>query len=830
MGVMGGVACGSKGGHPPSLPPSSDDGSPPDATSGGRDSGGPLVDAGTAAARDGIKVIDLSGMVQTNTPQYVARFFKMGDIPNYAQPIIDATIAATWQCNVKNRWPDGSVKFAIVAWLNPSQAAKATSAVTFQNTGSTDSGNAGATPTGGLSQVQMLDSAYDFDGQVQLTGSTSSPSVSARAILSGGAWRYWLQGPVLTAVILEDRATRGFDVKTDASSGNPLHPIFEAWFYPQTHNVEVGYTLENAWASSTGMNTARDQTFALTLTSGHAAPSSWLTVPTFTEYAFSRWRRSTWICNSNCQGGVPLGMLSNVQIDYDPTYLFTTGAYANIDPQATPAPADVAAEVAIYTSLPAAQKTIPGTSGASGGIVSYPGGGSINAGGEPTYGDFIGLYTSWDLDYLMTGDPRLFALLTDNADLAGRFSFHYREADGPTAGSGKYFDRPGVGTVDPQGHVVSINSRQVFTSEPNEWPANATSTGIGCGGTEAADAVAFASPFSGLNGWQLPGASHQPDFAFIPYTLTGKYYYLEELYFQAGYDASLRPGCVDSSLGYYREGFLGADVDDEVRGLAWTWRTLAYGAFAAADGDPEGPYFKDKLLNNVALMEGEHGLPLDVTDTADRQVVYDYGKNYDVFSQAANPVTNAGYQMSSPSPLGAFRYDAAAQSYAQSGCAEADVVAAKLAGGESQFMTAFMEIAFGMAQQLGVADTTELRTMLAKRTVHLALDPAVNRYLQGQYALPIVNTHGSWVADFATYQADYCTLPTSWGGQNISGWDYDSDQYRASMWISGASFMTQVSVDGYSGGAAFDALMALKRQYQASNIWIPKWSILPLAP
>ena len=50
----------------------------------------------------------------------------------------------------------------------------------------------------------MLNSAYDFDGVMQLTG-TASPSISARSMLQAGDFRYWLQGPIVTAVILEDR-------------------------------------------------------------------------------------------------------------------------------------------------------------------------------------------------------------------------------------------------------------------------------------------------------------------------------------------------------------------------------------------------------------------------------------------------------------------------------------------------------------------------------------------------------------------------------------------------------------------------------------------------
>jgi len=88
-------------------------------------------------------------------------------------------------------------------------------------------------------------------------------------MLQAGLYRYWLQGPIVTAVIIEDRNARSADVNTDGGTGDPLHPIFEAWFYPQGSKVQVGFTLENAWASSTSTQSARNQTFALTLQTGY---------------------------------------------------------------------------------------------------------------------------------------------------------------------------------------------------------------------------------------------------------------------------------------------------------------------------------------------------------------------------------------------------------------------------------------------------------------------------------------------------------------------------------------------------------------------------------
>jgi len=72
---------------------------------------------------------------------------------------------------VKNRWPDGSLKFAIISFVLPSVSTAGT-AVSFQNQGTGNN-------TGFLQQGDMLNTPYDFEAAMQLTG-TVSPSISAR--------------------------------------------------------------------------------------------------------------------------------------------------------------------------------------------------------------------------------------------------------------------------------------------------------------------------------------------------------------------------------------------------------------------------------------------------------------------------------------------------------------------------------------------------------------------------------------------------------------------------------------------------------------------------
>ncbi len=744
----------------------------------------------TGVSGNGITVTDLSGSGQNNRFVSLGRFFKQGDIPHFAQAVVNGNPLLT-QCDVKNRWPDGSLKFAIISFILPTVSTGGT-AVTFQDQGTGNN-------TDYLTQSNMLDPAYDFEGVMQLTG-TACPSISARAMLQAGHFRYWLQGPIVTAVIIEDRDGRSNDVETDGAAGNPLHPIFEAWFYPQGHKVELGFTLENSWASSTGTRSARNQTFALSITTGNTAPATRLTQASFTQWAFTRWRRSFWL------GSDP----APIQFNFNPQYLVTTGAYPAYDPNYMPPTAGaVNAEYSVYTSQTTtspALLTIPGIDNVSGngGIVDYAE--YLDSGGDPTHGSWIGLFPTWDIYYLLTGDARIQKMMTDNADLAARFPMWFREAD-HNAGTGHYFDYPGSGSVDPYGHVVSINARQQVPLLLSQWNAGTGSSNNQCTGGAGDDIRAGAALSYG--GWQALGTSHLPDFAYIPYTLTGKYYYLEQEMMEDGYVAGFYTGCYNLSQSYWRQGYLGL-MQWGVRDQAWALRSLAFGAFISPDGDPEGPYFEDKLLNNIARLEGEHGLTLDITDTSDRTTAYTWGHNVAQESQAANP-----------SPLGAFDVDSAAYSYAQNGY-ENNVNPNTLKAAGSMFQEAFMNVALGLARQMGVANTRGILTWEAKRPFHMLLDPSVNHYLIGQYCYPSQYTNGTWVADWPNFQANYLTLPTGWGGVG------STDDVRGFQQMSGVSFMTDITVDGINGQAVWTWFKANKPNQSEFQTTDPRWSITPL--
>jgi len=758
-----------------------------------------LHDNGVTVCPDLTLGPNCNGPALTNRPFSVPRFFAQGEIPNFAQAVDGGIFgtAITTQCDVKNRWPDGSVKFAIISFVLANVPTSGEHVV-FVN-------QATGNNTGALTAAQIVSGAYNFDATIALTG-TASRTLSARSILSNAGTncatnvncRYWLQGPVVTAVIIEDRAGRSFDTNIDNGVGNPLHPIYEAWCYTQTNQCEVGITLENIWTSSTAANDARDQTFSMILSTGNSPSTQQLTQPLFTQFAHTRWRRAYWI-------GTPP---ASIKIDFNWPYLATTKGYPIWDPNMIPNENALSNLYAEYTALPAANLLIPGTdtgcpSNCSGSIVNYQT--SLNGGGAA---DWIGPADDWDIMYLETGDPRMQTMSQQNADLAGRFQMWFREADhSPNIGTGGWYDATTTGTVDGYGHGVSINARQqlALASYPSQCAGE---------GPDDPGNVRSTSNWQGQNNVQ--DTSHMPDFGYIPYTLTGKYYYYEQLQLQAHYHLAHNTAC--TTLTASRQGNLGLEFDYG-RVLAWNLRTVNYAWFMAFDGSPARPYLLSKLQNNIAMLEGEHNLTMDVPSNAATTTSYNYGKTDDF-----------AVYTSAPSPKGDFRSfdcNVGVNCYV-SQCCDPNLVSQATA----PWQTGFIVSSLGMMKQMGAIDTSALINFTAKRYVHLLLDPSIT---QGQYMIQdyieptvLVARPNTWIGDWNTVRDSLLPASrlTAWEDTRPNG--TGCQQASGLVALSALSYMIGYSDAGFTAQNAWNYYKAVK-PYQRECLQgiSPEWGIVP---
>jgi hypothetical protein len=718
---------------------------------------GPLP---TPPTDDTITIHETSGRSQTNRPVSVSRCFREGDIPKFVLASIGSTPLLT-QTDVKNRWPDGSVKFAIVSFVIPSLPAHRPVTVSFSN-------QTGGNNTGALSPADMLDPAYDFEVTTEMTGAkgTAQP-VSARQMLQAGAFRYWLQGPVVTAVIIEDRTpSRSFD-RDFGDGSRALHPIFEAWFYPANKQVEVGATVENDWVSSTAAKGTRDLSYAFSLRAGWHAPVTRFNEPMFTHIGLSRWHKRFWLGNGP----------EAIHADHNIRYLVSTKAIPNYDTNRSVAKSLISAEAESWRQ---ADKSISGTSERTGNYEK-----ALSSGGSHPW---VGLANTWDLLYLLSMDERLLQMSLGNADLAGRFPWHMREADS-RAGSGGFFDVPQRGTVDTFGRVVSINARRTLaTSDLSSDPAE-------CGGY-ATDKINTGPVSDDGMGFYNLGRHHIPDVAYVPYLITGRYYYLEELQFEAAYILGYKQGCYGEN--WERHGEAGYFNDSETRGDAWAYRTTAYAAFISPDGSPEKAYFEDKLLNNIAKDEGRHDLPCEVPG---KQVHCDWGRKNQLPPMGA-------------SPLGIW-------DQGNSGLVDAPVKTdGSVAEATSPWMENFVLVALGVARDFGYP-TDPLLRFQSKRMFNQLLNPKTSPYLVEAYrTATILSGTKDWIRNWAEVNK-YHQVPSGWSrGQDV-------DNGYGFIALGALSFLCPYSADGYTGQQAWTFFKANKPEQNRFATESPKFDILP---
>ncbi len=177
------------------------------------------------------------------------------------------------------------------------------------------------------------------------------------------------------------------------------------------------------------------------------------------------------------------------------------------------------------------------------------------AGGDPA----IGPLPRWAALYLISGDLRAYRAVLANGDAGGSYSTHFRDqsTDYPVS----IDDRPRLGN----------------NSVGADKPAACTETGTG------PETWTCRNPYT-------PDSAHQPSIAYLPYLLTGDHFYLEELLFWATYNFV--------SMGYSTREEEKGILKGQVRGQAWSLRTLGQTAYILPDTHPMKSYFTEKLSNN----------------------------------------------------------------------------------------------------------------------------------------------------------------------------------------------------------------------------------------
>lgn len=428
--------------------------------------------------------------------------------------------------------------------------------------------------------------AAGFSASVRVTADGLTYSVAADELLKGTGYQTWLAGPVANEWLVSA------PLKTAQGVAHPhLSARFAVRWYGAANKARVDVTVENDWAYEAA---PRNFTYDAQILVGGQKVYDKIGM---THYHHARWRKTFW-----------WGEAPQVHIRHNSKYLIASLAVPNYDPSVVVTEANLAALAAQYTGA----RTEPMGVGLA--TVSMPDTGAHLD---------IGILPGWSAMYLLSMDKRAKDVMLGTADLSGSWSAHYRD---------QKTDRP-VSALDYPYMTILGNygdTRNPATQKYEAFP-------------DCAAAGACTTP-------NVHDTAHQPGLAYLPYLITGDYYYLEELQFWAMYDVfSSNPG--------YRQNIKGLLISDQIRGLAWSLRTLSEAAYISPDQDAIKSHFETFLANSLdwyhATYSGNasaNALGIITNGTA---IVYAEGTGIapwqdDFFTSAIGHATELGFTKAAP--------------------------------------------------------------------------------------------------------------------------------------------------------------------------------------
>jgi hypothetical protein len=373
-------------------------------------------------------------------------------------------------------------------------------------------------------------------------------SASLATALSGATPIKWLSGPIANEWI----------VSTPLRTANgTAHPHLTARFavrsYPglvKQARVEAG--VENM---KTFVGGAQNFTYDVTM---QVAGRTVYSQANLTHYHHARWHQLAWWDAAHAP---------EIHVKHNTPYLIATKAVSNYDQSLAPGETILAD----YAKQNTKDTTGPMTIGP---LLAAMG----TTGGRPD----IGSLPSWSVNYLLSQDKRAKDLMMAAADGSGTWPIHYRDEN---TGFPVRIDNEKNKLISTHYNLSLHGPLPVPRCKDGDWDKCST-------------------PIS-------PDDAHQPSIAFLPYLITGEYYYLEELQFWAAINPlGTDPGYSGNGLGLVRW--------QQLRGQAWSMRTLGHAAYITPDNHYMKSYFNKQLDNNLEFYQ-----KLFLAPTANAMGVYD---------------------------------------------------------------------------------------------------------------------------------------------------------------------------------------------------------------
>ena len=610
-------------------------------------------------------VVNLSTAAQTNVPVTFGQVFKDGDVPS------GATLTATFngqpvtlQVDPKATNPDGSLRHAVLTAMVPSLAAAAKLPLTLAIGPNLPAG----TP---VTLSQLLATRYDAAASFNIGGKIYS--ISARGLLQAAdiaaacrPWgiqcNTWLSGPLVGEWVVNGPVTAA-----DGSTNPHLRVYFAVRAYAGATPGTVGMVRTDIIVENSNAYAPQGQPqYTATLTSGSASYTS----PALTQYAYTRWHHDLWWNDVQPQ----------VYLQQDTQYIQASGAvsrYMALTPDAsflaglrqTCAPLDYCDQT----------KTMG------------------NTGAQPA----IGPLPRWTSVYIIDPDVRAYNWMLANTDALGAYSIHYRD---PATGWPLSIQRHPDVTIINWEYANTVAKQNNANGAQYKADLLPTCTSNAVVGTCTATSYKTGNP----DRWDN---AHQPAESYVPYMVTGDYYYMSELAFGASHNEAWS----NETYRGYSKGLIDTS-HSQPRGKAWVLREMVDAAWLLPDSYPLKAEFNADVNNAIA----------------------DFNATY-----TDNPNAN---------PLGVIN----GTDYALNGHANVGI---------APWQQDFATWSANHAAELGFAGAAQFRNWLAKFQIGLMTDWITNPaqgfcwLMASSYSLQVKDFSGNWLPDFtAVYAATFPSL------------------------------------------------------------------------
>ena len=313
-----------------------------------------------------LKIQSLADAAQSVVPVTFGQVFLRGALP--AGSGLSAGDVPL-QVDVKNKYDDGSVRFAVLSGVLPSLAAKEARSFDLAAIGAIHPARASNWPD-----------AFSCVVTITLAG------VVYRASAAQNDVRKWLDG----AAVTETQSVMVF-----TADDGTKHPHLTARFairdYHGTGKLRADVTIENAWAFE-----PNPQNFAYDVKIDVAGQTVY--TKSLTQFRQSRWRKIFWFGDAPQVNVIPVGLdEAKVVPHYDPAFPPAENLLQSL------AARSIGAFEPMWLGLASAYMP---TTGAN---------------------DEIGLLPMWAAAYVMSGDARARDATLGTGNAAGSYSSHYRD-------------------------------------------------------------------------------------------------------------------------------------------------------------------------------------------------------------------------------------------------------------------------------------------------------------------------------------------------------------------------------------------------------------------